>query len=115
MKANIYSHQHLIGEVDLQIGDYTMGGLYGVFTPTDFYIKKIQKTLWLFNNTIEKDFSVLKSLKLKVQLEDGNEIEGVGGITIEDYPEMCNEPIELWILGVDTSLIDILFGEPDWN
>ena len=48
MKAKIYSNTLLIGTSDLQIGDESMGCVFGEFIPNENYFKHIQKQVWNF-------------------------------------------------------------------
>jgi hypothetical protein len=42
VKAKIFSHRKLIGTTVAQVGDESMGGIFG-FTPTEINFDKIQK------------------------------------------------------------------------
>ena len=52
MKAAIYSNTLLIGHVDLQAGDETMGHVYGEFVPTSGYYEYIQNMYGNFGQPI---------------------------------------------------------------
>jgi hypothetical protein len=43
VKAKIFSHRKLIGTTVAQVGDESMGGIFGEFTPTEINFDKIQK------------------------------------------------------------------------
>ena len=123
MKAKIFSHRQLIGTTVLQVGDESMGGIFGEFTPTEIYFDKIQNYVWEFWQTNKPDYQKWYSLRLNVQLENGVFLFPQGGYTIEDIKELPNEPKRIDIAGVDNKILqDFLqtnpprpFVEEPWN
>ncbi len=123
MKAKIFSHRQLIGTTDLQVGDESMGGIFGEFTPTEIYFDKIQKYVWEFWQTNKPDYQKWYSLRLNVQLENGVFLFPQGGYTIDDIEELPNEPKRIDIVGVDSKIIQDFFltnpprpfTEEPWN
>ena len=123
MKAKVYSYRQLIWTTELQVGDETMGGVFGDFVPTEYYFDKIQKSVWEFWQTNKPDYKKWYSLRLNVQLESGLFLFPEGGYTIDDIKELPNEPKRIDIVGVDSKVIqDFLqtnpprpFVEEPWN
>jgi hypothetical protein len=123
VKAKVFSHRHLIGTTELQVGDETMGGIYGNFVPTEYYFDKIQKLVWEFWKTNSPDYKKWYSLLLNVQLENGLFLFPKGGYTIDDVIELPNEPKRIDIVGVNSKVLqDFLqtkpprpFVEEPWN
>ncbi len=123
MKAKIFSHRQLIGTTVLQVGDESMGGIFGEFTPTEIYFDKVQKYVWEFWQTNKQDYHKWYSLRLNVQLENGVFLFPEGGYTIDDIKELPNEPKRIDIVGVDSKVLqDFLqtnpprpFVEEPWN
>ena len=113
MKAKIFSHEQLIGTTELQIGDESMGTIFGNFIPTEFYFDKIQNTVWEFWQTTQPDYKKWHSLRLNVQLENGVFLFPQGGYTIDDIKELSNEPKRINILGVGSKILqDFLQTKP---
>lgn len=113
MKATIFSHRQLIGTAVLQVGDESMGGIFGEFTPTEIYFDKIQKYVWEFLRTNKPDYQKWSSLRLNVQLENGVFLFPQGGYTIDDIKELPNEPKRIDIAGVDNKILqDFLQSNP---
>lgn len=110
MEAKIYTKNIPIGVVNLEVGDYTMGGLYGLFTPNEYYLEEIQKQVRNFNEEINKDFQIWNSFDFKVELVNGYILNPIGGITIEDYNEMFGESIQIELVGVACDIIDGYFN-----
>ena len=110
MKAKVFANDILIGMVNLKIGDYNMGGLYGVFTPNEYYIKKIQEQVQYFNEQSNKDFHIWDSLNFKIELMNGCILEPMGGIVIADFNEMFGEQIQIELAGVACDIIDRYFN-----
>ena len=79
MKANIYSHRQLIGTTDLQVGDKSMGCVFGEFSPNDLYFNDIQKFVWEFWVTNKPDYENWHCFRVIVQLENGYYINPVVG------------------------------------
>jgi len=123
VKAKIFSHRQLIGTTDLQIGDETMGGVFGDFVPTELYFDEIQKSVWKFWQTNKPDYQKWYSLRLNVQLENGIFLCPQGGYTIDDIKELPDEPKRIDIAGIHHKIItDFLsanpprpFVEEPWN
>ncbi|WP_026995398.1 hypothetical protein [Flectobacillus major] len=123
MKAKVFSHRQLIGTTELQVGDESMGGIYGNFVPTEYYFDKVQKSVWEFWQTNKPDYKKWYSLRLNVQLENGLFLFPQGGYTIDDIKELPNEPKRIDIVGVNSKILqDFLqtnpprpFVEEPWN
>jgi hypothetical protein len=109
MKAKIFSHMELIGTTDLQVGDESMGGLFGDFIPTSFYFDQIQKHVWEFWKTVKPDYQKWYSLRLNVQLENGIFLFPKGGYTIDDLEEFPNETKRIDIAGINSQIIQDFF------
>ncbi len=100
MKATIYSNKEKIGTTLLEVSDNSIGVLSGIFTPNENY-EKIRHLFWDFNlETKDKDFELLKNLRLNVQLDNGYFLFSIGGISIWDLEDLKDEPIQLDIAGV---------------
>ena len=113
MKAKIFSNKQLIGTTELEVGDESMGGLFGNIKPTEIYFEKIQKAVWEFWQTNKPNYEKWYSLRLNVQLENGVFLFPHLGYTIDDIEELPNEPKRLDIAGVDSKIIkDFLFTNP---
>jgi hypothetical protein len=113
VKAKIFSHRQLIGTTDLQVGDESMGGLFGDFIPTEIYFNKTQQCVWKFRQTNKPDYQKWYSLRLNVQLENGIFLYPHGGYTIDDFKELPDEPKRIDIAGVDHKIIkDYLLTNP---
>lgn len=109
MKATIYSNKETIGTTLLKVSDNSMGVLSGVFIPNENY-KSIRHRIWEFNQeTKDKDFEVIKSLRLNVQLDNGYFLLPLGGISIWDLEDLKDEPIELDVVGVFRHVIQDYF------
>jgi hypothetical protein len=123
VKAKIFSHRQLIGTTELQVGDESMGGIYGDFVPTEYYFDNIQKSVWEFWQTNKPDYEKWYALRLNVQLDNGLFLFPQGGYTIDDMEELPNEPKRIDIIGVDIKILkDFLqtnpprpFVEKPWN
>ena len=111
MKANIYSHTNLIGVSDLKVGDESMGCLYGIFLPTNYYFENIRKYVLKFCETNRPNYEVWNSLRINVQLENGYFVFAQGGITFDDLPNFPDEPLKIDVMGVDRFVIDNFFQE----
>lgn len=118
MKATIYSHKLKIGIADLQLGDVSMGHVYGKFIPDDTYYGDVQHQVW---KSLDGD-SFWSDLRLNVQLENGCFIYSAGGISIDDVKETPMEPKQIDIVGIDSSFLNdffkempALFVEQPWN
>lgn len=109
MKAKIFSNKHLIGTTELEVGDETMGGIFGNFIPTEMYFDKIQKDVWEFWETNKPDYRKWCSLRLNVQLVNGIFLFPQGGFTIDDIKELPDEPKRIDIFGVNSKIIQDFF------
>src|SRR5690242_6963328 len=109
MKAEIFSHAKYLGSVELQIGDESMGHLYGVFSPSRCYYTEIREYVWRFNALAAPDFEEWFSLRLNIQLDNGYFIYAEGGITFDDIRDFPNEPIQIDVAGVDGHVISDFF------
>lgn len=113
MQSKIYAHNHHIGTANLQVGDETMGGLFGEFIPTEYYFDQIQQSVWAISQAKKTDTNTWHALRLNVQLENGMFLFPEGGITIDDLQELPDAPIRIDIAGVDHSLIrDYILENP---
>lgn len=109
MEAKVFTNQTLIGTVHLEIGDYNMGGLYGVFTPNKYYMDKIQSHVQDFNEQLDWDTKAWNSFGFEVVLQNGEVLQPSGGIAIYDFDDMLGEPIQIELAGVDCTIIDRYF------
>lgn len=105
MNATIYSHKIIIGSVALQVGDRSMGCVFGQFIPNDNYYKDIQKFVWEFWETNKPDYKKWYSLRFNARLDNGFFLFPEGGYTFEDSPEFTNEPKRINIAGIDFDLL----------
>jgi len=112
MKAEIFSHAKYLGSAELQVGDETMGHLYGVLSPSRCYYTEIREYVWRFNALTVPDFDEWLPLRFNIQLENGYFIYAAGGITFDDIRDLPNEPIQVNIAGVDRHVIDDFFLSP---
>lgn len=104
--AIIYSHDKIIGTTELEVGDFSMGGLYGAFSPNQTYFTKIQKHAQEFLNTNGQNIKEWMILKFNIQLENGMFLFPLGGITIEDSEELPEIAKRIDLAGVDTRIIE---------
>lgn len=111
MKATIFSHDDIIGTANLEVGDFSMGGIFGTFYPNEVYFEKIQKCVWSFWSSNNNSYNEWYSLNFKVQLENKIFSIPVGGITIDDIEELKDESIRIDLAGVDTKIIEDYFME----
>lgn len=110
--VNIYSKSVYIGTANLEIGDYYMGGLYGIFTPNELYIDNIQSQIQSYYTKNENNCTIWESLSLAIELSDGFVLDSVGGITISDLEDLIlmEEPIFIELAGVACNIIDKYFS-----
>lgn len=113
MRAEIFSHEKLIGTTELSLGDESMGCLYGSFSPTENYNKHVKKAIQEFWSTNKTDYAKWKSLEINVQLENGYFIFATGGFTIDDIHELPDEPKRIDIMGIDRHVIEDFFLEKE--
>ncbi|MGN7783672.1 hypothetical protein ACTJIJ_04070 [Niabella sp. 22666] len=106
MKATIYSHMEIIGTTQLEAGDISMGGVWGVFHPNETYIQKIQQHAW--NSTLSYSFQHQNwtALKLNILLDNGMFLLPAGGITFDDHQEFPEEQKRIYLAGIDTKIIE---------
>jgi hypothetical protein len=109
MKANIFSHELLIGTADLKLGDESMGCVYGDFIPNQNYFDKVQKYVWKFWATNKPDYEEWKSLRFNIQLENGYFLYAIGGCTIDDIEDLKDEPKRIDIAMLYRHVIDDFF------
>ena len=109
MKAKIYSHNLLIGTSELQIGDESMGCVFGEFLPNEHYFKNVQKYVWEFWKTNKPNYEKWNSLRFNVQLENGYFVYAVGGYTFDDSPDFPDEQKRIDIAGIDRHVIEYFF------
>lgn len=94
---------------ELEVGDETMGGIFGNFIPTEIYFDKIQNDVWEFWETNQPDYRKWYSLRLNVQLENGIFLFPQGGFTIDDIKELPDEPKRIDIVGINSKIIQDFF------
>jgi hypothetical protein len=104
--AIIYSHDKIIGTAELEVGDFSMGGIYGNFSPNQTYFTHIQKHAQEFLNTNGQNIKEWMTLRFNIQLENGMFLFPVGGIIIEDSEELPEIAIRIDLAGVDTRIIE---------
>jgi len=104
MNATIYSHKTIIGTADLQVGDESMGCVFGQFIPNDNYFKDIQKSVWEFWATNKPDYNKWYSLRFNARLDNGFFLFPCGGYTIDDIPELPDEPKRIDIAGINLDI-----------
>jgi hypothetical protein len=109
VKAKIYSHNLLIGTSELQIGDESMGCVFGEFLPNEHYFKNVQKYVWEFWKTNKPNYEKWNSLRFNVQLENGYFVYAVGGYTFDDSPDFPDEQKRIDIAGIDRHVIEYFF------
>jgi len=112
MKAQIFSHEKYIGITELQLGDESMGCLYGEFIPNENYHKYVQKTVWNFWTESKPDYNKWNAMKFNIQLNNGYFIS-TAGITFDDIQELQQEPKRINIAGVDRHVIEDFFLQPE--
>ena len=105
MNATIYSHKTIIGTAELQVGDESMGCVFGEFIPNDTYFKNIQKCVWKFWETDKPDYKKWLSLRFNAQLENGYFLFPNGGYTIDDIPNLPNEPKRIDVAGINLDIL----------
>lgn len=106
MNATIYSHKTIIGTADLQVGDGSMGCIFGQFIPNDNYFKDIQKFVWDFWRTNKPDYTKWYSLRFNAQLDNGFFLFPEGGYTFDDSPDFPNDTKRIDIAGIDLDLLN---------
>ena len=106
MNSRIYSNKELIGTDNLEVGDDSMGCLFGEFRPNEKYFQIAQNVIREFWKTQKPDYSKLKSLRLNVQLDNQYFLYPAGGITIEDSIEFPDEPLIIDLAGLDRIIFE---------
>jgi hypothetical protein len=107
MKATIYSHNIIIGSADLQVGDESMGCVFGQFFPNEYYFNNIQKKVWEFWANNKPDYIKWYSLRFNVKLDNGFFLFPCGGYTIDDILELPNEPKRIDIGGINLDIFKL--------
>ncbi len=105
MNATIYSHRTIIGTAELQVGDESMGCVFGQFIPNDNYYKDIQKFVWEFWANNKPDYERWFSLRFNARLDNGYFLFPCGGYTIDDIPDLPSEPKRIDIAGVNLDIL----------
>ena len=105
MNATIYSGKKIIGTAELQIGDESMGGIFGRFVPNENYYNDIQKYVWEFWTTNKPDYERWYSLRFNVKLDNGFFLFPYGGYTFDDSPNFPDQPKRIDIAGIDINLL----------
>jgi hypothetical protein len=109
MKAKIFSKEANIGTSELQLGDESMGALFGDFLPNANYYSSVQKQVHKFWSTSKPNHQTLLSLNINVHLENGYFLFPYGGVTFGDTVASNGEPIQIDIAGVDRHVIEDFF------
>jgi len=109
VKANVYSHNRLIGTTELQVGDKELRSVFGNLALTDPYYKELQKSIWQFWATKNPDYRIWPSLRLNVQLENGYFLYPLGGYSIEDRPEQPEATKKIEFAGLHKHVIEDYF------
>lgn len=109
MTASVYSNTTLIGYTDLQVGDESMGCVFGDFIPTDNYYKFAQKSVWDLGSTTKPDYKKWHSLNINVKLENGYFLYPIGGYTFDDAEEFPDEKKRIDIAGLFRHVIEDFF------
>jgi len=113
MKAQIFSHETLIGTTELHLGDESMGCIYGDFMPNKNYYEYVQKTVWDFWSKGKPDYQEWGAMRFNAQLDNGYFIYAAGGLTIDDVEELKKEPKRIDIAGIDRHVIEDFFLQPE--
>lgn len=111
--AKVYSKQIAIGEAKLKVGDYTMGGLYGVFIPNEYYLQELQSKVRLLNNK-EQPWQECLALEVSIKMPDEYTLQPLTGVMIYDIEELSDEPIEIHMAGIACDIIDSYFDTTDF-
>ncbi len=109
MTASVYSNTTLIGHTDLQVGDESMGSVFGDFIPTENYYKFVQKSVWDVLATTKPGYKKWHSLNINVQLENGYFLYPIGGYTFDDAEEFPDETKRIDIAGLFRHVIEDFF------
>ncbi len=105
MKAEIYSNTELIGIVELQLTDESMGVVSGKFNPSNHY-HQIRKVIWDFHHKqSEANYIAIERLRLNAKLANGYFLFPLGGFLISDIMELPDEEIEFEAAGVFRHII----------
>ena len=108
MKVIVFSKDLVIGYADIEIGDYHMGGLFGTFTPNDFYLQTIQTKAQAICDDDNIDLTKMQDFNFEIKMPDGYILDPLGGIIIYDS-KLLNEPIQIELAGVACDVIDRYF------
>lgn len=110
MKARVYSHKMLIGITELNIGDESMGCVYGKFEPNEKYFESIQKHVWDFWKTDQTDYQKWQALRFNIQLENGYFLFAAG-VTFDDIEDLPNEAVRIDVAGLDRIIFEEFFTQ----
>lgn len=111
MTASVYSNTILIGHTSLEVGDDSMGCVFGDFIPTDNYYKFVQKSVWNFWAENKLEYKKWNSLNINVQLENGYFLHPKGGYTFDDAEEFPDDKKRIDIAGLFRHVIEDFIQE----
>ncbi|UEG52236.1 hypothetical protein LLH06_14810 [Mucilaginibacter daejeonensis] len=122
MNAQVFFKGEYIGSTLLQVGDASMGHLYGQLKPYKDRVRIIQKLTRSLNSGGDDNSKALNDLEINVQLENGYFLFAEGGITIGYIEDVEKDLIQIDIAGVDHQVIEdylltnppVLFVEDPW-
>ncbi len=122
MNAQVFFKGEYIGSTHLQVGDASVGHLYGQLKPYKDRVRIIQKLTRSLNSGGDDNSKALNDLEINVQLENGYFLFAEGGITIGYIEDVEKYPIQIDIAGVDHQVIEdylltnppVLFVEDPW-
>ena len=119
-KCLLFADETLLGWADLVPTDPSMGGVSGIFHPTESY-SQVQPVIWdvvlhseyLKANTPEGQaaFAAKDALGLRVVTESNEPLEQVGPIWLDDFKDQVPDcEIELDVAGVPWWVLERIFG-----
>jgi len=109
MRASVYFNGRLVAFTHLQQGDVTMGHVYGALVPTEAYYNELQPATWqMFGSTGYTNLE-WERLNITVQLANGVWLLPLGGCTIDDIPELPEEPKRIDIAGLSAEVAERYF------
>ncbi len=122
MNAQVFFRGKYIGSTLLQVGDASMGHLYGQLKPYKDRVRIIQELMRSLNSGGDDNSKALNYLEINVQLENGYFLFAEGGITIGYIEDVEKDLIQIDIAGVDHQVIEdyllanppVLFVEDPW-
>ena len=109
MNATVFSHSNIIGKTDLIIGDASMGHVFGLFIPNEYYFAHIQQDVWKIYDNTKPNYGKWDMLGLVIELETGYKLNPEGGITIDDIEDLPDEPKQVDISGLHWQVINNYF------